>query len=118
MIQKENAFGYSLESKAYRLWDPKAKRVLKSRDVKFLDKFQINEDETLDTFINVEVITNLFTKENLPIEEEEETTEDFSSAEEDIINECFEDDTDESDENKNSGILPVTRSGRGRPKII
>lgn len=28
--------GYSLESKAYRLWDPAARKVLKSRDVKFL----------------------------------------------------------------------------------
>lgn len=32
--------GYSLESKAYRLWDPVAKKVLKSRDVKFLQEFQ------------------------------------------------------------------------------
>ena len=30
--------GYSSESKAYRLWNPETRKVLKSRDVKFLER--------------------------------------------------------------------------------
>lgn len=56
--------GYSLESKAYCLWDPVAKRVLKSRDVKFLQEFQENEHKTLSDFIDIEIMTNSCNKEN------------------------------------------------------
>lgn len=31
--------GYSETSKAYRLWSPKERKVIVSRDVKFLDNF-------------------------------------------------------------------------------
>lgn len=31
--------GYSDEAKAYRLWKPRTKTVIKSRDVKFYEKF-------------------------------------------------------------------------------
>lgn len=75
--------GYSLESKAYRLWDPIAKKVLKSRDVKFLDLFQENEDKAPGTFIDVEIITNICNKENLS--DAEGSIEDLCSAEEDLI---------------------------------
>lgn len=58
--------GYSLESKAYRLWDPVAKKVLKSRDVKFLQDFQENDLETSEDFIDIEVMANSCNKENIP----------------------------------------------------
>lgn len=105
--------GYSLESKAYRLWDPIAKKILKSRDVKFLDQFQENENKTPNTFIDVEIVNNLCDKENLPNANNEESVEEFCSAEEGT-----EDDIPERNEDENLEILPATKFGKGRPRII
>ncbi|CAK9827482.1 Retrovirus-related Pol polyprotein from transposon TNT 1-94 [Anthophora retusa] len=33
--------GYSTESKAYRLWDPESQKIRRSRDVKFIDDFEV-----------------------------------------------------------------------------
>lgn len=37
--------GYSNESKAYRLWNPKTKKILKSRDVRFIENSEIQENQ-------------------------------------------------------------------------
>lgn len=108
--------GYSLESKAYRLWDPIAKRILKSRDVKFLDLFQKNKDKAPSTFIDVEITTNICNKENLS--DAEESIEDLCSAEEDLIIEGTEENTPERNGDENLEVLPEKRFGRGRPRII
>lgn len=106
--------GYSLESKAYLLWDPITKKVLKSRDVKFLQEFQ--ENEILNDFINIEVITNSCNKEdprrnaNEEIERED-SEKDFHSANEENTGEHHEDvNVHSEDENRESRAI---RFGRG-----
>lgn len=97
--------GYSLESKAYRLWDPVARKVLKSRDVKFLKVFQENESEASNDFIDIELITNSCNRENLPQNENEELHD------ENERHDCSEDED-------NDAKAPAMKPGRGRPKII
>lgn len=92
---------YSLKSKAYHLQNPVVKNILKNQDIKFLDKFEENESETSNDFIDIEVMTNYYNNKNLrssadeeikredPIEDER--NEKFHSAEEEETSECFED---------------------------
>lgn len=42
--------GYSQESKAYRLWIPGTKTILKRRDVRFLEDLESEGDKTLENF--------------------------------------------------------------------
>lgn len=67
--------GYSSESKAYRLWCPKTKTIIKSRDVRFLENVMLEEEKTneiLEIPINMKINEN---KEDLVINENLETTE-------------------------------------------
>lgn len=98
-----------MESKACRLWDPATKRVLKGRDVKFLHKFQENEQESehaaLDDFIDVEIMENSC-KDKLQNEIDK------------VKRENNDDNACNKDEDEGARVLPATKPGRGRPKII
>ena len=120
--------GYSLESKAFRLWDPIANKILKSRDVKFLHKFQENEHETLDDFIDIEIMINSCNKESTSDELreernendlEEETNEEFHSANEEITNMRRESVIAHNEnKDKDARVLPAMKLRKGRPKVI
>lgn len=119
--------GYSLESKAYRLWDPVAKKVLKSRDVKFLQEFQENEYKTSDDFIDIEIMMDSCNKENLPHNTNEEIERENIEKENEEFHDKNEGDTserreieDDHNENENGDAknVPIMKPGRGRPKII
>lgn len=40
--------GYSDESKAYRLWDPSSKKIIKSRDVKFISSLAVKSKQVFE----------------------------------------------------------------------
>lgn len=46
--------GYSTESKVYRLWDPKSRKIRKSRDVTFINNFE--NQQKFEEFIDVETL--------------------------------------------------------------
>lgn len=57
--------GYSNESKAYRLWKPTTRKVIKSRDVKFIEKITAPETLTDNTLeIPMFTVENLFEEKN------------------------------------------------------
>lgn len=69
--------GYSSESKAYRLWQPGSKTIIKSRDVRFLEDTQPNSNRAVELFeapmnLNEESIDSYNDPETESIEEKEE----------------------------------------------
>lgn len=130
-IQKGEEYalvGYSDEAKAYRLWKPGTKTVIKSRDVKFHEKIHLtgNDWNSLIKFSN-DSNNDTSEKEILNIDMAPSSTN-FKGSEvnEEIVNEYDqqledndsenEDDeiTEENEENRNN----VLRRGRGRPKLL
>lgn len=43
--------GYSMESKAYRLFKPNTKKIIKSRDVLFIEKVKIKNINSIDFYV-------------------------------------------------------------------
>ncbi|KMQ82164.1 retrotransposon 4 protein, partial [Lasius niger] len=56
--------GYCDEQKVYRLWDPEAKTIVTSRDVKFINEFENSNDYELEFFYPELPKTNV-TEENI-----------------------------------------------------
>lgn len=100
------------------------KKVLKSRDVKFLQKFQENEDETSSDFVDIEVITDSCNKENLPQDVVERTEQkNLEERNEEPHDENEEDAYERRERNHHEDEdsdtrAPAMRLGRGRPRII
>lgn len=55
--------GYSPTFKAYRMWDPKSRKVLKSRDVSFLNEYSTSEDT--EKIINDDILLQMCAKESI-----------------------------------------------------
>lgn len=100
--------GYSTESKAYRVYIPDQRKIVKTRDIKFLEN-QEKEDNTV-----IEVIE---TEKPLQHEEESDGEENFEDAEEGEIESSVIVISDESSpENKRKPAQKVNKGGR--PKIV
>jgi transposase InsO family protein len=101
--------GYSEISKAYRLWKPGTKIVIKARDVKFIEVIKSSPQTT-------EGIFDLHDPASDPLEEiQDETEQNFTDDEED-------EETEEAQANESHrgpGRPKILRTGkRGRPKKI
>lgn len=117
--------GYSNEAKAFRLFDPKTKKVIVSRDVKFFDMF--NENESYEDFMENNIDQRIISiQQNTTGEHENlhEMTKNESENEE-KCNENLEEESDNdvqipNDEENQKGDDRKENShrGRGRPRII
>lgn len=105
--------GYSNKSKAYRLWLPGTRKIIKSRDVRFIENVNNNRIETVEI--------DLLQKVN--IEDECETLNKIVDKDSEV------DDSEELDNNLNSIIgetsespetsdVEINHRSRGRPRII
>ncbi|KMQ87486.1 s00954 pol polyprotein [Lasius niger] len=106
--------GYSEESKAYRLWKPGTRKVIKRRDVCFNEKLSEESTETNEYF---EAPLNMLETYDKSIEIK--TSED--RAQEDIDNEESNEDPGSSSEEKlsdSTSIKSTMKRVSGRPKIL
>ena len=135
--------GYSSESKAYRLWQPKTKTIIKSRDVRFIEREDSDRERTTEFFeaplnlnkadIDEHDITK--TKPKNKEVEEIDNIKDDDTANDDIWNtpkgiinieeyDAVEEDdirssNDESESNTTKDINNgEAKRGRGRPRKI
>lgn len=130
--------GYSSEAKAYKLWKPGTKTVVKRRDVKFLERTSLenqnrnlNYEAPLNVIIDKEDLQSI----NLPVnivnvndEQEETFTEQDQTFDEyeETINEDENQDNELEDEESSSqdnperevAVVRNTKSRRGRSKIL
>lgn len=111
--------GYANDSKAYRLWDPKAKKIRKSRDVKFFSTNLRGKEN--ESFIN----KDFFEKSATRINNVEGSTTDSISEEDASIDINLSNDLEHAVEEENNIVddvpepdQPEMKIGRGRPRII
>ncbi|XP_029675966.1 uncharacterized protein LOC115243274 [Formica exsecta] len=117
---------YSDEAKAYRLWKPRTKTVIKSRDIKFYEKLHsCNYD--WDDLTKNDSNNNINEKGTLKIKSMPLLTDlQDSEANEEITNEYdqqledndSEDEVDEVPEEREENGNKDLQRGRGRPKLL
>lgn len=108
--------GYSEESKAYRLWNPGTRTVIKARDVRFFEKQDLIDTSTKDVLVMSEDTqasandnsSNILLEQS-DSQDEEHREEDRDSNSEQSTTEVRLQDTPNED-----GEI---RRGRGRPKL-
>ncbi|KAH8357929.1 hypothetical protein KR084_000675, partial [Drosophila pseudotakahashii] len=116
--------GYSLVSKAYRLYEKEAREVIEKRDVLFEEStttnFPLNTDEashftgTTSLLKRVKMQPDHFEKEEI-LSEEFQSAEEAESEPEDMPTEFQNDDENrEADEHQMEDV----RIGPGRPKLV
>lgn len=129
--------GYASESKAYRLWEPGTRTIVKSRDVRFIENCNVQCDNNSETF-EAPIFENREKKigigQNTPrnIEPNESSRTPYESTSEneheENKDEHHEDQTDIEDEDGNEDTsnekLPMktrtstVKTGPGRPKLV
>lgn len=110
--------GYSEESKAYRLWKPGTRTVIKARDVRFFEKENLIDTSTEDLLIipeDTETNTISTLLEQSESQEEEEEHQDYE--EENSVNRNLEESEIRLQDTINEEDSEVRR-GRGRPKLM
>jgi hypothetical protein len=124
--------GYSTERRAYRVWCPDSKRIYATRDVKFVNNFEVKEQPMQEEFTSedimkkekeVEIYLNNYRKlenENESIEnqpENEETEREASNNENQLEDQT---EIDNLQENYNERREVETREKRkpGRPRFL
>ncbi|UYV68867.1 hypothetical protein LAZ67_6001370 [Cordylochernes scorpioides] len=106
--------GYFTESKAYRLWKPGTRTIIKSRDVRFIEpELSRIRNEVIE--IDVSPQKDPFVKE-IPLVEEKGSTSEAKSQTE-IESESDLEMSDLVDEPSESEVI-ISRRGRGRPRYI
>jgi len=117
--------GYSEESKAYRLWKPGTRKVIKSRDVKFYEKVYpcnakwdasieapndpTNSKENGASKINLPLLKDIHENEEITSDNDQQLEDD--NEQEEIDNSL--DDNEDDEEN-----ITSSQHGRGRPKLL
>lgn len=112
--------GYSPTSKANRLWDPESQKVIKNRDISFLDEFPNEVGEAVDEedrdIISVGVLSPICARKR-PETNQEDTGDEVESDSDDSADNFYSaDSTDgaEQPESSDSDVLGFT-PGPGRP---
>lgn len=118
--------GYSSESKAYRLWCPRTKTIIKSRDVRFLENVTLEEESTNKNINEIlEIPINLMLNKETEILRKEMRQEDFHTPEENAIvdsddegHQEYSEAEDATSEIEETPTRKQTKRGPGRPKRI
>lgn len=123
--------GYSSESKAYRLWCPKTKTIIKGRDVRFLENEMSgvgsgNEtSRSEDTNEMLEVPVNIISDEKVEVPRDESGQEDFHAPDQNAIVDSSDEERQEDSETEDftsiieeTPIRKQTKRGPGRPKKV
>jgi hypothetical protein len=97
--------GYSDESKAYRLWKPGTKTVIKARDVKFMEKIGSPQVSSKEILIMSDPVSDI------PSEGYQE-----QQNQEDIENMKIDSSGDDSQAEER--VTNTSRRGPGPPKIV
>lgn len=110
--------GYSEESKAYRLWKPGTKTVIKARDVKFFERIEPPIDVPSKEILTIPNKIAMIDEGNPDQNEENSDDEDNSSElhDDSSKNETEENSLEDPQINEQENNEP--RRGAGRPKII
>ena len=110
--------GYSSESKAYRFWNDSARKIIKSRDVKFVTSFDTNDKKESIEFLNFDSEESNESEEEKEEEGEKEKDEDKeerrAKKEEEKAQESENEDTDGIRETPKVCV----KIGPGRPSIL
>lgn len=102
--------GYSQESKAYRLWIPGTKTIIKRRDVRFIENLNRNGNETVNNFeVILDPSWNKLTDES--------TTTPEVNKEVNVQPERDEENTEE-DEVVQTDTPKISKRGPGRPSLL
>lgn len=116
--------GYSIQSKAYRLWNPEARKIFRSRDVTFTGLYQ--PENNLVDFIDDEIFENVSDGPGLYLEipENQNSTEKHEEKREEKHKKEHEEKgerekSDEIDMKEMENNTPATtKRAPGRPKKI
>jgi len=112
--------GYSSEAKAYKLWISGTIKIIKSRDVRFIEVTNDNKIESMDIELlskisdkdETETLENVGNKENVEIKENNQ----LESLDDSLDISTYEDANDTP--NGESSTPKHNKRSRGRPKII
>lgn len=118
--------GYSSESKAYRLWCPRTKTIIKSRDVRFLENVTLEEgriNENTNEMLEIPIDLKLNKEEKIP--KDEKRHENLHTPEQNEIadrdDEGHPEDSEIEDLTSEIQETPrqeQTKRGPGRPKKV
>lgn len=114
--------GYSQESKAYRLWTPGTKTVIKRRDVRFIEDLESQTSspkENYGALLNPdwnESTKSMDTKPTEPITVHEDEDEESNG---DVIFEQESNEENEEDKEEEQSVTPIiSKRCSGRPKLL
>ncbi|UYV64139.1 hypothetical protein LAZ67_2006688, partial [Cordylochernes scorpioides] len=105
--------GYFTESKAYRLWKPGTRTIIKSRDVRFIEP---ELSKIRNEVVEIDVGSERASFKEIPLVEEKGSTSEAKSQTE-IESESDLEMSDLVDEPSESEVV-ISRRGRGRPRYI
>lgn len=108
--------GYSDESKAYRLWKPGTKTIIKARDVKFFERIENSpESSTGKVFATPYTFMETSDEEMRNEDTEDEVRKDPQGAHDENTG----DELEENEPRRGPGRPRITRTGKpGRPRKI
>lgn len=109
--------GYSQESKAYRLWNPGTKTIIKSHDVRFVE--DLNTNATSENQENCEILIDIYRHESTD-EPQKLTTTQETKEEINDDTDCEREKIEESEEEDviNTNTPKFPKKGPGRPKLL
>lgn len=111
--------GYSNDSKAYCVWNPESKKIVKSKDIKFIEKVYISQNQQTIKTLNLEQGENEILNKSIT-KEEEISVREFPKENKEILSDQNQEASNEVDDQqvkRGPGRSKIIRtSGRSRPK--
>lgn len=120
---KEHIFlGYANDAKAYRLWNPETKKVVKSRDIKAINEYILTTDQTPMTkedYVEEMHQDKQSTSKNESIKDDASENNIKGNQEDDLRNEeCTDSEMDTERGDTNLQDFTTPKHGSGRPKLL
>ncbi|UYV77314.1 hypothetical protein LAZ67_15000474 [Cordylochernes scorpioides] len=105
--------GYFTESKAYRLWKPGTRTIIKSSDVRFIEP---ELSKIRNEVVEIDVGSERASFKEIPLVEERRSTSEIEPKAE-IESQSYIEVSEVLNEPSESGVI-ISRRGRGRPRYI